>query len=93
MLGVNSSGTKELLTLGTGFAERSEYWKEMFLGLKERGMAAPKLVIGDEGKGLWKGLSYVYPDCAKQICYVHKKRNVLSHLPKKLFSQAGKDMG
>jgi transposase-like protein len=92
LIGVNSEGRKELLSLGTGFAERSENWKALLLDLKERGLKNPKLFVGDAGLGLWSGLREVFPDCARQTCWEHKIRNVQSHLPKSLRFKSRQDL-
>jgi transposase-like protein len=52
LLWINSDGTKDLLNLGTGFAESSECWKGLFVDLRDRGMTSPKLVVGEGSLGL-----------------------------------------
>jgi transposase-like protein len=71
-----------LLNLGTGFSENAESWKELFLGLRQRGMENPLLVVGDGGRGLWAGLRDVYPDSNCQSCWFHKTQDVYKELPK-----------
>jgi transposase-like protein len=88
LVGYNREGKKELVAMTEGFEEDSESWRQMFMNLKERGIEAPLLTIGDAGKGLWKGLARVFPDCARQFCWFHKQMNVQSHLPKSLQSEA-----
>jgi transposase-like protein len=60
----------------------------MFRDLKERGIQAPLLMIGDEGKGLWKGVDGVFPGCEHQHCWFHKSEDVRSELPKQLHPMA-----
>jgi transposase-like protein len=89
-IGYNREGKKELLSLTEGIEEDSETWRGMFMDVRERGLDPPLLVIGDAGKGLWKGLSSVFPDCGHQHCWKHKQANVSSCLPTKLHREAAK---
>ncbi|MDR0621037.1 MAG: IS256 family transposase [Deltaproteobacteria bacterium] len=82
LLGVGEDGRKALVGMGEGYAESSENWRELLVKLRSQGMEAPRLVIGDGGLGLWSGLRKVFPDCARQYCWVHKLRDVVRHLPK-----------
>jgi putative transposase len=61
LVGVNDHGRKELISVMEGYRESQESWKEIWRGVKERGMVAPLLVIGDGIAGLWKAVSEVYP--------------------------------
>jgi transposase-like protein len=57
--------------------------------LKARGLkVAPKLAVADGALGFWPALEQVWPSCAKQRCWVHKRANVLDKLPKKLQPEA-----
>ena len=58
--------------------------------LRERGMEAPKLAIGDGAMSFWSALREVYPQTREQRCWVHKTANVLDQLPKKLQPMAKK---
>jgi len=55
---------------------------EVLLGLKSRGMNAPKLAIGDGALGFWSALEEVFPLTRQQRCWQHKTMNVLNCLPK-----------
>jgi transposase-like protein len=81
ILGYNMEGRKELLAMSEGFVEDSEIWRGMFMDVADRGLVPPLLMVGDEGKGLWKGLAGVFPDCGRQGCWFHKQLNVRSALP------------
>ncbi len=59
---------------------------------KERGMESPCIAIGDGALGFWAALRDVYPKCTQQLCWVHKTRNVLSALPKRLHDEARVDI-
>lgn len=81
LVGVRTDGTKVVLALEDGYRESAEAWLSVLRDLKERGLRAPMLAIGDGALGFWSALESVYPTCRAQRCWVHKKRNLLDKLP------------
>jgi transposase-like protein len=81
-------GRKVILAVVPGYRESTESWSGVLRDLKERGLACPRLVIGDGNLGIWGALSNVYPGAAEQRCWNHKIINVLDKLPKKVQPQA-----
>jgi putative transposase len=90
-IGVNVDGTKEVIALEDGYRESKESWANLLRDLKLRGMPAPMLAIGDGALGFWAAVREVYPRAREQRCWVHKIRNILDKLPKRLQPRA-KDM-
>ncbi|HRW94051.1 MAG TPA: IS256 family transposase [Thermotogota bacterium] len=88
VVGVNQEGDKEFLAIESGFRESALSWKDLLLDLKNRGLQAPKLAIGDGAMGFWVALQEVYPQTRQQRCWVHKTANVLDKLPKTLQPKA-----
>jgi len=89
IMGADSKGNKELLTVSDGYRESADSWMEMLLGLKKQGMeVAPKLAIGDGALGFWKALDKVFPETKRQRCWVHKTANILDKMPKSVQSKA-----
>jgi putative transposase len=88
IVGVRADGTKELVTVDDGYRESSESWAEALRDLRERGMTAPVLAVGDGALGLWNALGQVWPETLQQRCWVHKTARVLSALPKRLHPRA-----
>lgn len=89
MIGVTTSGEKELLGLEAGFRESELNWKALLLRLQDQGLqSAPELAIGDGALGFWKALAQVFPTTRVQRCWVHKTANVLNNLPKSQQPQA-----
>ena len=78
-----ADGTKVFVALESGFRESTESWARVLRALRDRGMSAPKLVIGDGHLGIWSGLSQVWPEADEQRCWNHKLMNVLDLVPKK----------
>ena len=91
IMGVCEDGHKEIVAIEDGYRESTESWGSLLRNLRERGMAAPVLAVADGALGFWGALSQVYPETREQRCWVHKIRNVLDKLPKRLQPKA-KDM-
>lgn len=91
LVGVLPDGTKEVIALQDGYRESTESWLSLLRDLKQRGMPAPKLAIGDGALGFWAALRQVYSETQEQRCWVHKIANVLDKLPKRVQPRA-KDM-
>ncbi|MEA1903130.1 MAG: IS256 family transposase [Actinomycetota bacterium] len=88
VIGVKADGTKELLACSDGYRESTESWAEVLRDLKNRGMTAPMVAVGDGALGFWSALGDVFPETAEQRCWVHATANILDVLPKRLHRQA-----
>jgi putative transposase len=88
LLGVRPDGSKELVAVADGHREDTQSWLDVLRGLRERGMRAPELAVGDGALGFWGALRQVFPATREQRCWVHKTANVLAALPKRLQPQA-----
>ena len=84
VVGCDNHGRKHFLALDAGFRESAESWKAVLLSLRDRGVKAAKLAVGDGGLGFWSALAEVYPETRAQRCWVHKTANVLDKFPKRL---------
>jgi putative transposase len=83
-LGVASDGLKHVLGLREGSTENAAVAKALLAELVERGLPIdrPLLFVIDGGKGIHKAVLDLFGEFAViQRCQVHKKRNVLDHLP------------
>ena len=78
VIGVNELGEKRFLAIEDGIRESTQSWREVLLGLKARGMNAPKLTVGDGAMGFWAALEEIYSDTRQQRCWMHKTGNVLN---------------
>jgi putative transposase len=81
-------GRKVILAVESGYRESTESWAAILRDLKRRGLAAPKLVIGDGHLGIWGALVAVFPEAAEQRCWNHRLLNVLDKLPLKRQAEA-----
>ena len=83
VIGVNARGDKHFLAIEDGVRESTQSWREVLLGLQQRGFTRPaKLAVGDGALGFWSALSQVYPETRGQRCWMHKTGNVLNYFPK-----------
>ena len=84
VIGAREDGRKELLAMELGYRESTESWAGVLRDLRERGLVAPLLAVGDGALGLWAGLTEVFPGTAHQRCWNHKAMNVIDRLPRRL---------
>ena len=83
-LGVDSQGQKHVLALHEGTTENATVCRALLTDLRARGLDLdrPMLVVIDGGGGLRKALRETCGATAVvHRCQVHKRRNVLEHLP------------
>ncbi len=88
MVGARIDGEKELLAIEDGYRESTESWAQLLRDLKERGMRAPELAVGDGGLGFWSAMRDVFPETCHQRDWVHKTMNVLDSLPRSVHGRA-----
>ena len=88
LIGVRPDGTKELIAVEDGYRESTESWSSLLRDLKARGMRAPVVAVGDGALGFWAAIRQVWPETREQRCWVHRLRNVLDKLPKRLQAKA-----
>lgn len=84
VLGLDSQGVKHVLGLREGTTENGTVCKALLADLRQRGLDLdrPALFIIDGGTGLRKAIRESCGDVALvHRCHVHKRRNVLEHLP------------
>ena len=87
VVGAREDGEKELLGMELGYRESTESWSGVLRSLRDRGMDAPLLAVGDGALGLWSALDAVFPTTAHQRCWNHRALNVQAKLPKALHSE------
>jgi transposase-like protein len=86
-LGVDSDGKKHVLGVREGATENARVVTSLLADLVDRGLSTdrPILFVIDGAKALRKAIRDVFGNAALvQRCQVHKRRNVLDHLPAQL---------
>jgi putative transposase len=80
-------GRKVFIAIDAGHRESTESWSEMLRRLKQRGLRAPCVVVGDGHLGIWAALRNVFPEVDEQRCWNHRMLNLLDNLPKRRQAQ------
>jgi transposase-like protein len=88
IVGAGEDGHKELLGMTLGYRESTDSWADVLRDLRDRGLTAPLLAVGDGALGLWAALDAVFPSTRHQRCWNHRVLNVLDRLPKRLWPEA-----
>ena len=89
-IGVSSDGYREIIGAAEGLKEDLESWKSFFVGMKERGLKDPRLIIGDKALGMVEAIGQVFPKAKYQRCIVHFYRNIFSVTPNKRRKEVAK---
>lgn len=86
LIGVAENGEKRLLACEAGYRESKDSWSALLSDLVRRGLTAPVLAIGDGALGFWAALRDAdgFNTTREQRCWVHKTRNILDCVPKRL---------
>ncbi len=82
--GITETGERRLLDFRLAPSESTAHWEAFLSQLRERGLFGQslKLVVTDGCAGLHAALDVVYPYVPRQLCWVHKLRNVCNYLRK-----------
>jgi putative transposase len=81
--GIDEEARRHILAFRLATAESEVQWQAFLDDLYRRGLEgnALRLVISDGCKGLHKALDTVYPYVERQLCWVHKLRNLSQRVP------------
>lgn len=80
ILGINTDGYKEVLTIRIGENESSKYWLSVFNELKNRGVKDILIICADGLTGIKEAISAAFPNTEYQRCIVHQIRNTLKYV-------------
>ena len=83
ILGISTSGMKEVLTINIGENESSKYWLSVLNELKNRGVKDILVLCADGITGIKEAISAAFPKTEYQRCIVHMVRNTLKYVPDK----------
>jgi transposase-like protein len=79
VLGVNSEGMKEVLSIEIGETESSKFWLSVLNSLKNRGVRDILTICADGLAGISEAITVAFPQTEYQRCIVHMVRNTLKH--------------
>lgn len=80
ILGINTAGYQEILSLRIHERETAASWVDMLDDLKSRGVKDILFLCSDNLTGLEKAIEAVYPNTIRQICIVHQIRNSMNYV-------------
>ena len=83
ILGINTEGKKEVLSIHVGTNESAKYWLSVLNELKNRGVKDILIICADGLTGIKEAINAAYPKTEYQRCTVHQVRNTLKYVPDK----------
>lgn len=83
ILGINTDGKKEVLSIHVGDNESSKYWLSVLNELKNRGVKNILIICADGLAGIKEAIATAFPKTEYQRCIVHQVRNTLKYVPDK----------
>ena len=89
-LGADETGAKRLVAMRLCTSEAEVHWSAVIADLRNRGLRAPLLIVGDGHKGLQKAAK-AWPGARVQRCTVHKLENLIAHCPVHARSELKRD--
>ena len=92
VLGINSSGFKEILGIWIGENESAKYWLGVLNELKQRGVKDILIICSDNLTGIKDAISTAFPNTIQQRCIVHMIRNSVKYVNYKDLKEFTKDL-
>ena len=83
ILGINTEGKKEVLSITVGDNESSKYWLSVLNELKNRGVKDILIICADGLSGIKEAIAAAFPKTEYQRCIVNQVRNTLKYVPDK----------
>src|SRR6266550_6445278 len=83
VIGISTTGQREVLAFGVGDRENEQAWKDLFDDLKARGVKEIGLWVSDGNKAMLNAIAVKFGTAPRQRCVMHKMDNVLSYIPNK----------
>lgn len=83
ILGINTEGMKEVLSINIGDNESAKYWLSVLNELKNRGVKDILVICADGLSGIKEAIVASYPKTEYQRCIVHQVRNTLKYVSDK----------
>ena len=83
ILGINTEGKKEVLTISVGDNESAKYRLSVMNELKNRSEKNVLVICADGLTGIKKAIAAAFPKTEYQCCIVHQVKNTLKYVPDK----------
>lgn len=92
LLGARADGTKDLIAMEIGYRESTASWGDVLRSLRDRGLRAPLVLIGDGNLGIWGAQGEVWTETKRQRCWNHRLMNIVDKLPKRMQPEVSSQM-
>lgn len=92
ILGINSDGHKEVLSIQVGENESSKYWLGVLNELKNRVVKDILILCADGLSGIKESIAVAFPNTEYQRFIVHQVRNTLKYVADKDKKEYAKDL-
>ena len=91
--GIKLDGKREVIDYRVAKSESEHDWTVLLNDLYRRGLKGEhlRLVVTDGCPGLHAALDMIYPQVDRQLCWVHKLRNVANYLPRRYQAECLKE--
>ena len=83
VLGINTSGQKELLGMYLSESEGANFWLSVLTNLQNRGLEDILIACTDNLKGFSEAIGSIFPKTEIQTCVIHQIRNSLKYIASK----------
>lgn len=83
VLGIDTEGHKDVLSLHISESESAKFWLGVFTDLQNRGVHDIFFVCADGLSGIKEAIEAAFPKAEYQRCIVHMVRNTLKHVANK----------
>jgi putative transposase len=83
ILGVNTSGRKDLIGMYISESEGAKFWLSVLTDLKHRGVEDILIACIDNLKGFAEAIASLFPQTQVQTCIVHQIRNSCKYIASK----------
>ena len=83
ILGINTEGKKEVLSINLEDNESVKYWFSALNELKNRGVKDILIICTDGLSGIKETITTAFPKTEPQRCIIHQVRNTLKYVPGK----------
>ena len=80
IIGINTSGVKELLGIYMADSEGSKFWMQVMEDLKRRGVQDILIACIDNLKGFADAIELIFPQTQVQCCIIHQLRNSFKYV-------------
>ena len=92
IVGINTSGRKEVLGLWITHNEGAKFWLQVLTDLKNRGVKDIFIACVDGLTGFPDAIEAAYPKAEVQLCIVHQVRNSLKYVSWKWRKEVAEDL-